>query len=271
MIDVIVLNRNLGSVCDALCIDIESVLGLEVNIVVVDCSTSEELASKRVTVQADSEAALRDGLRFGRGMNLGINYLLDADSQSDWMLLLPVDTEIVHLGLEALVRDLNSVVELVAVKPMPESSAYEDLMPITDFALGWNFEEGPWLLKTGFVREQIAMSGRDEFFDANNFRGYLTSLELAFRAYANGLCVGTTKNLLLRENESYLIEKASLMKTNPLEENHRLFISEGVAWLQSKYGIADPWDFAQLVRLGFERFLVEHPDEAHISLGGASQ
>lgn len=270
MIDVVILNRNLGDVCDALCLDVQRIMGPGSELVVVDCSTSPSLASKNRTIVVDSELALESGLRFGRGMNIGLNHLLKNDISSPWILLLPVDAEIIHVDLEALVEGLASIPELVAVKPLPDGSAYGGLLE--GMGLGWNFEEGPWLVRAEYVRDQMSLSERSEFFDYSNFRGFLTSLELAFRAYANGKCVGISNHLVLRENETYIIEKADLMRTEPMEDNLKRFVEEGEVWLRTKYGIRDPWDFAQIVRLLFDQFLVEHPQLKRFALlGGASE
>ena len=92
MIDVIILNRNLGTVCDALCESAREIFGQGVHLVVVDCSTSDELASKEVSVRANWPEAIEQGLRFGRGMNAGMQALFDQESEHEWVLLLPVDT-----------------------------------------------------------------------------------------------------------------------------------------------------------------------------------
>jgi hypothetical protein len=268
LIDAVVLNRNLGQACDNLCDHVERVFGSGTNIVVVDCSTSSKLASNRPTVTVGTLEALRDGLRFNRGMNLGIGQVVMQDTQNEWILLLPVDTEIVDINLEGLKQDLISIPEIVGMKPLSEESAYGEHSNTSSPLLGWNFEEGPWLLKKEFVKSQMEISDRNEFFDNANFRGYMTSLEISFRAYANGNCVGITKNLVLRENETYLLEKSELIKTEPVDENRNLYISEGVHWLKAKYGLEDPWDFAQLVRLSFDRFLVERPEYRHMSIFG---
>lgn len=268
MIDAIILNRNLGEVCDALYQNVEELLGPTCRIEVVDSSTSTELASKRVTVLAKTDEALEHGLRFGRGMNMGLNKLLESGPLNPWILLLPVDTEVVKLDLESLVDDLATIPELVAVKPLPDGSPYAKLLGERGRGIGWNFEEGPWLLNSDFVRKQIDLNSRSEFFDSANFRGFLTGLELSFKAYANGNCVGLTRHLVLRENESHLIEKADLIKTEPLDENLRMLVEEGEAWLGTKYGIQDSWDFAQVVRLLFDRFLIENPDLQSLALVG---
>lgn len=267
VIDVVVLNRNLGSVCDALCAEIDSRFGSESKLVVVDCSTSPALSSTRKTVVDESEMAIQSGLRFNRGMNKGIAHLLDEGSDNPWILLLPVDTEIVHLDLEALLTDLSEAPQAVAVKPLSERSVYSELLGQLSFGLGWNFEEGPWLLRSEFVKQQVAMSHDGAFFDPSNFRGFLTGLEIGFRAYSNGKAVGISRNLVLRENETYLIEKSELMRTERVDEHMALYVSEGEAWLSSKYGIEDPWDFAQVVRLLFEQFMVENPQCKRLAIG----
>jgi hypothetical protein len=268
MIDVVVLNRNLGTVCDALCESAREIFGKGTNLVVVDCSTSDELASTDVTVRANWPEAIEQGLRFGRGMNAGLQAVLKQGSKHEWVLLLPVDTEIVGCNVKGLLAGLDSIPDLVAVKPLPVNSAYEELLGSLNLSLGWNFEEGPWLLKKDFVKSQMSFRDKNEFFDHSNFRGYMTSLDISLRAYANGFCVGLTKDLVLRENETYLMEKSELMKTEPMSENDRLFLIEGVSWLKSRYGIEDPWDFAQLVRLSFERYMLENPEYQKLALVG---
>ena len=267
VIDVVVLNRNLGSVCDALCAEIDARFGSESKLVVVDCSTSPDLSSSRKTLVEESELAIQIGLRFNRGMNKGITHLLEEGTVNPWILLLPVDTEFVHLDLDTLLTELSAAPEVVAVKPLAERSVYSELLGQLSFGLGWNFEEGPWLLRSDFVRQQMAMSLDDTFFDSSNFRGFLTGLEIGFRAYSNGKAVGISRNLVLRENETYLIEKSDLMRTEGVDEHMALYASEGEAWLKSKYGIEDPWDFAQIVRLLFEQFMVENPQCRPLALG----
>lgn len=266
MISFIVLNRNLGQVCDDLCNQIKKIWSSDVGIVVVDCSTSDSLASTSISIRVETKEAILSGLRFNRGMNIGITYLLENGIENEWMCLVPVDTEILQVDPSKLISDLNLIKDLVAVKPLSEGSPYEELVSPEGISLGWNFEEGPWIIKTSFIKEQVAMSKDGDFFDSQNFRGYLTSLEIAFRAYANGKCIGITKNLVVRENEDHLLEKAALIATEPMEENQNLLLSEGISWLNSKYKISDPWSFAQLVRLLYENYLLENPGKERFRL-----
>ena len=260
MIDVVILNRNLGTVCDDLVADLDARLSSDSNIVVVDAGSEFELQSQFTTVRVDTEEVRRDGLRFGRGMNIGIRYIREKLAPNPWVLLLPVDTEIVSWNLISLFDQLMAVPEVVALKPLELSSAYATHLQENSIALAWNLEEGPWLISTAFLDEQILLSQNGEFFDHNNYRGYLTSIDIAFRAYSNGYSVGITNCLTTNENESYLIERAELIKTDPIDVNAKMLVEEGMQWLGNKYGISDPWAFAQLVRLLHDRFFDENPE-----------
>lgn len=260
MIDVIILNRNLGAVCDTLVNSVKEKLGSKSNVIVVDAGSTKEQESTFTTIKVDTPEAKREGLRFGRGMNVGIKYLADTQSSNEWVLLMPVDTELVTCDIDKLFSKISQLPDLVAVKPLEVSSAYRAHLGEGSLALGWNLEEGPWLLKWSFIEEQRQLSSSDTFFDNQNFRGFLTSLEIAFRAYANGKCVGITSSITTNENENYLIERAALIDTEPIDVNAKLLIEEGSVWLGSKYGINDPWAYAQLVRLLHDRFFDENPE-----------
>ena len=68
-------------------------------------------------------------------------------------------------------------------------------------------------------------------FDGSNFRGYLSESELIAKAYVNDWCAAITSSVYAEENESYLLEKSELIKTESFDENMRLYIEEGRAWI----------------------------------------
>ena len=69
-------------------------------------------------------------------------------------------------------------------------------------------------------------------FDGNNFRGYLSECELIARAYANDWAAAITTQVLAEEDESYLLNKNQLIKTESYEENLQLYIDEGLKWIK---------------------------------------
>lgn len=266
MLSCVILNRNLGEVCDRLYADVSAMCGVDIPTIVVDSSTDQALASKHATHQISDSVALSQGLRFARGMNVGIQAVIELNDSTEWILLLPVDTEIVFADVEALVRDLSEESLVVAVRPMDEGSAYEELMPSTGLGIGWNFEEGPWIIRKEFAFQQMMLQG-GFFFDPANFRGYLLSLDLAFRAYANGYCTGLTRNLVVKENATYQIEMSDLIRTEQPDQHLSLMLQEGLEWLGRRYAIGDPWSFAQIVRTSHNQFLIENPSLVQNALG----
>lgn len=275
MIDVIILNRNLGEVCDALIVKLSAHLDLELdNIIVVDSGSDSELKSRHTSVGLDDEKTRQHGLRFGRGMNLGLEYRRSLQTVNPWVLLLPVDTEIVAWDLHKFLKSISSQQNIAAIKPASQDSEYLRILGNDDFRYGWNFEEGAWLISSNFLDFHLKNFPDNSFFDESNFRGYLTSLELAFRAYINGFSVGITSSLIIFENDTHLLERSDLIRTEPIGENQKLLLEEGLNWLHRKYQIQDAWDFAQLVRLTFDQFMVENPhlsSKMIINLGSKSE
>jgi GT2 family glycosyltransferase len=261
LIDVIILNRNLGEVCDALVEKLNSFLIQGVDrVIVVDSGSESSLKSRYTSVGLSDELTHQQGLRFGRGMNLGLQYRESLGAKNPWILLLPVDTEIIEWDLHNVIGNLKSQDRIAALKPASQKSEYLKILDGSSLKFGWNFEEGAWLINSNFVSYVQNSLETADFFDEYNFRGYLTSLDLAFRAYVNGFGIALTSGLIVYENETYLLDKASLIRTEPLDENQKLMVSEGLNWLRQKYQIQDVWDFAQLVRLCFDQFLIENPE-----------
>jgi len=267
MIDVLILNRNLGEVCDALVADLSARLSTRDTLTVIDSGSDSSLKSRHTTIHVADKETKKHGLRFNRGMNVGLQYRRQNGLQNPWVLMLPVDSEIINWELRDLLELASRYEKLVAIKPIGVGSGYPNDVTEGSLKLAWNVEEGPWLVRDSFIEEQIGMNPRGDFFDHDNFRGYLTSLDLCFRALANDHCVGITNCLAFHENESYLLERADLIKTEALHLHTQLMISEGTDWLRKKYGIDDKWSFAQIVRLLHAQFTQENPDYEDISGG----
>ena len=97
-------------------------------------------------------------------------------------------------------------------------------------------------------------------FDGENFRGYLSESELIAKAYANDWAAAITSTEWAGENESYLINQADLIKTEGYQENLRLYITEGKAWLRNKYGFNSRWSMQQYVKSFYDKFFEFHPE-----------
>ena len=96
-------------------------------------------------------------------------------------------------------------------------------------------------------------------FDGTNFRGFLSKRNIA-KAYANDWAAAITSEVIVEENESYLLEKSDLIRTEDFDENIRLYIEEGKAWLRRKYGFNSRWSMQQYAILFYEKFFEYHPE-----------
>jgi predicted heme/steroid binding protein len=91
----IILNRNLPAVTERLHEHLTKYDGEQTDIYVVEAGSDTEKLSRYVTWHANSDEVLRNGLRYGRGMNFGLTQLLKEGKfdQYDAFFLLTNDTE----------------------------------------------------------------------------------------------------------------------------------------------------------------------------------
>ena len=63
------------------------------------------------------------------------------------------------------------------------------------------------------------------------------------------------------EEETYLLNKSKLIKTESYEENLKLYIDEGLNWIKKKYGFNSRWQMMQYSKLFYENFFEYFPEE----------
>ena len=257
----IILNRNLGEVCDALREDLLS-RGVT-DVIIVDSSTDQSLQSKFVTIGAIDQEAFEHGYRINRGFNLGLNYAIE-NFKFDWVFCIPVDTEIIEFDLNTFDVESKLFPKIMAYT-LPEKN--DPYLPLIKNKIGlvWNVLVGPILLNYELIsRYKI---GNDVLlFDNENFRAFLSYKELAFRIYSANFAVGMYNKFLVSEKEELLLTYSELMKTESYSLNKQLLISEGEKWLFKKYGIFDRWAFENIIRLIFEEFLEVNPEYKLIAI-----
>jgi len=251
----IILNRNLGEVCDALREELLS-KGIS-DVIIVDSSTDKSLQSRFVTIGAIDQNALEHGYRINRGFNLGLNYALD-NYKFDWIFCIPVDTEIIELDLSAFDLDSKKFPKIMAYTLPEENNPYLPLIK-NQMALIWNILEGPILLKSELI-SMYKIGNVVSLFDDENFRSYMSYKELALRIYSSNFAVGVYNKFLVKEREELLLTYSELMRTESFSLNKQLLISEGGEWLLKKYGIFDKWAFETIIRLLYEEFLRVNPE-----------
>jgi hypothetical protein len=257
----IVINRNMGDVCDELRKELLSKGVSEV--IVVDSSTDPFLQSKFVTIGALDQNTLEHGYRINRGFNLGLSYALE-NYDFDWIFCIPVDTEIIELNLNEFEVESKLFPKIVAYTLPEKNNPY---LPLINNKIGllWNILEGPILLKHELI-SKYKIGKVVSLFDDENFRAYLSYKELAFRVYSANFAVGIYNGFIVAEKEELLLTYSELMKTESYSLNKQLLISEGQKWLFKKYGIFDRWAFETVIRLLYEEFLKVNPQYNQLEL-----
>ncbi|CAB4335794.1 unannotated protein [freshwater metagenome] len=256
-IDVLILNRNLKSVTEKLVEALETLPRVSLCGVIDSGSRDAEISSHTV-VRDSSDFAILHGLRPNKGYDLGIKWWLQAEKKSEWLLLLPNDSELVNFESAELLDELEKFPLVVGVVPLSQGNPYTELLDPSRIGLVWNTHEGPLLLRRSFLEERFSRQGY--LLDPMNYRGYLSFLELALQVYANNRALVVTDLISFRENQTHVFNSYQLIGTEAHSENLRLLVSEGETWLASKYGVEDRWTFEMIVRLVFEEFIKVNPD-----------
>ena len=263
----IVLNRNLPEVTNDLCEHILRHDGEATDVYVVEAGSDPDRRSRFATWSADWPDALAHGLRYGRGMNYGLSNLWNEDKfkNYDAFFLLTNDTELQDCPtIERLMAILDNHPRLGILSPCSKRWGERLLLkPDQPTKYFWYVHNNAYLLRREFI-EVICNKENPDFmnflFDGTNFRGYGAESELIAKAYANDWAAGITAEVWASENESHLIDKADLIKTERYEENLRLYVDEGRNWMHRKYGFNSRWSMQQYIKGFYDHFFDFHPE-----------
>jgi len=262
----IILNRNLPEPTNRLYEHIVTYDGSDTDVFVLEAGSDIDKLSKYYTWHADEPETIKNGLRYARGMNYA---LLNLYNEKKWdiydaFFLITNDTE---LQSKQTIRPLIDVMEQhpkVGILS-PCSKRWGELLllnkePTKYF---WFIHNHAFLFRRKFlesIMETVEPTPMNFIFDGENFRGYLSESELIAKAYMNNWAAAITSLVYAEENESYLLEKADLIRTEFFEENLRLYIEEGKLWVKRKYGFNSRWTMQQYVSSFYEKFFEFHPE-----------
>lgn len=262
----IILNRNLPEVTDYLCEHLQLHDGHATDVFVVEAGSDQERLSRHATWHADWPDARAHGLRYCRGMNYGLSQLWKEGKfkQYDAFFLLTNDTEL---------RSRQTVVPLMEIlykhprvgilSPCSERWGELLLLKSQSTKYFWFIHNNAYLLRREFIESIFNEEAPDTMnflFDGTNFRGYGSESELIAKAYANDWAAAITADVLAGENESYLLNKADLIKTEGYEQNLQLYVDEGRRWMRKKYGFNSRWLMQQYVKSFYDHFFEFHPE-----------
>jgi hypothetical protein len=262
----IILNRNLPDVTDRLFEHLRTHDDEATDVFIVEAGSDPENLSRYATWYADWPDALSNGLRYSRGMNYGLSQIWKEKlfNQYEAFFLLTNDTELQPSKTVApLMAILDQHPRVGILSPCSERWGERLLLKNQQTKYFWFIHNNAYLLR----RELVAsICNQDEpdfmsfLFDGSNFRGYGSESELIAKAYANDWAAAITSSIWAGENESHLLEKADLIKTDGYERNLQLYVEEGRAWMRKKYGFNSHWSMQQYVKSFYDRFFEFHPE-----------
>lgn len=268
----LILNRNLPDVTDRLYAHLRQYDGEVTDLFVIEAGSDAERVSKHCSWHADWPEARAQGLRYSRGMNFGLSQLWKESKFAayDAFFLLTNDTELeARPTLTPLLEILDQHPRVGILSPCSERWGERLLLKEQATRYFWFIHNNAYLLRREFIEsicDADAPNAMSFLFDGSNFRGWGSESELIVKAYANDWAAAITATVWARENESHLLNKADLIKTEGYEDNLRLYVEEGRRWLRRKYGFNSHWSMQQYVKSFYDRFFEFHPEFARFKI-----
>jgi len=262
----IILNRNLPEPTNQLVEHLKKFDSEYTDVFVVEAGSDQDDLSKYCTWHVNSENVQQHGLRYSRGMNYG---LLQLWQEGEWegydsFFLITNDTELTE---NSTIKPLNELLKqhprIGILSPCSKRWGERHLLKQESTKYFWFIHNNAYFLRREFIDNIKEIKSPDMMnflFDGTNFRGYHSESELIVKAYANDWSAAITADVYVEENESYLIDKTDLIKTESYQKNHQLYIKEGEEWLKRKYGFNSRWSMQQYVKSFYDHFFEFHPE-----------
>ena len=262
----LILNRNLPKVTDRLYEHVKKYDGDLTDIFVIESGSDENNLSKYMNWHANWEDAVFKGLRYARGMNYGLSQLWKENKfqKYDAFFLLTNDTELPKNSNIKIMMDIfEEHPRLGLLSPCSQNWGEKFLLEKKQTMYFWFIHNTAYFLRREFIEEicnKDKLNHMEFLFDGTNFRGYGIEHELIAKGYINDWASAITSKIMIKENESYLLNKSDLIKTEPYELNLNLYIEEGKKWMKNKYGFNSKWNMNQYVKFFYDQFFVYNPE-----------
>ena len=261
----IILNRNLPKPTDQLYEHLIKYDKDQTDIYVLEAGSEPDNLSQYCTWHARDKEIMKHGLRYSRGMNYALLNLFNEKKWDnyDGFFLITNDTE---FKSEKTIKPLISILEqhknVGIVSPCSKNWGEKFLLKKEKTKYFWFIHNNAYLLRRQFV-ESIMETQEPNYmnliFDGSNFRGYLSESELIAKAYVNDWAAAITTEVFAEENESYLLEKSDLIRTEGFDENLKLYVEEGNKWIKRKFGFNSHWQMQQYTKYFYDQFFLLHP------------
>ena len=262
----IILNRNLPDVTDKLYDHLNKYDHNHTDIFVLEAGSDPNNLSKYCTWYASETDIMKNGLRYNRGMNYA---LLSLYKENNWkkydaFFLITNDTELnCKKTIDPLLSIMDQHKNLGIISPCSRKWCEKLLLRKQKTKYFWFIHNNAYLLRRKFIEAVMEVNNPDFMnfiFDGSNFRGYLSESELIGKAYINDWAAAITNEVYAEENETYLLEKSDLIRTEKYDENIKLYLEEGRQWIKSKYGFSSHWSMHQYTKSLYDQFFNLHPE-----------
>ena len=261
----VILNRNLPDVTDKLYDHIIKYDNEITDVFIIESGSDPEKLSKNYTWYADWDEVIKNGLRYPRGINYGLFNLIKENSfhNYDAFLFLTNDTELENVpSVARLASILENHPKLGILSPCSKRWGEYLLLKDQKIKYFWYIHNNAYMFRKEFITSVMHSdpSYMNLLFDGTNYRGYGSEMEILAKCYSNDWAAAITSEVLVSENESYLIKQSDLIKTDSYEDNFRLYLSEGKEWMKNKYGFDSKWSMQMYVKLFYDRFFDYYPE-----------
>jgi len=263
----IILNRNLPEETNKLYEHLYKYDGNLTDIFVIEAGSDKDKLSKYKTWYADWPDAKENGLRYARGMNFGISNLIKEDKYSlyDYFFLITNDTEFDEKpSISSLLNIMKIHKRLAILSPCSKRWGEKYLLDSPNHTkYFWFIHNTAYFIRREFIdliKPKENTNFLNIFFDGTNFRGYGLESEIIAKAYINNWAAAITTEVYIKENESYLLNKADLIKTDSYSRNLKLYLEEGQKWMMQKYGFNSKWIMQLYVKNFYDSFFEFNPE-----------
>jgi hypothetical protein len=265
---VLILNRNLPKETDALVEHLMEFDGDYADIFVIEAGSDKNNLSKYCTWNVDIEEVVRHGMRYSRGMNYGLLQLWRSENwkKYDSFFLITNDTKFPknQNTIKILQKIQTEYPRVGILSPCSKRWGEKGLIGVDSLKYFWFIHNNAYFLRRELMDQLINEddpSYMNFLFDGDNFRGYLSESEIIAKTYANDWAAAITTKVFAEEDESYLLDKSKLIKTESYEKNLQLYVDEGLKWVKKKYGFNSRWQMMQYSKLFYENFFEYFPEE----------
>lgn len=262
----IILNRNLPKQTDKLFNYIKKYNNKFTDIFILESGSDINNLSKNYTWRAGWKSAIKNGLRFSRGMNYALSKLWSEKKFEKYcaFFLITNDTEIkTKFFAKKIIKILDQHPRLGIISPCSKYWGERKLLNKNKIKYSWYFQNTAYVFRKDLVKDIMNLDKphyKKFLFDGSNFRGWGAISEVIAKSYNNDWAAGITSELWTEENETYLKNLHKQIKTESYEKNYHLVIEETNKWMKNKFGFSNKWSMQMYVKAFYDKFFKYYPE-----------